>query len=146
MRIALEPLNPSLMNVDGAIWSLDEALDIVEEVDDSNCGVCVDTWNIWRNPHLDDAIRRAGDRIFLVQISDYRRPHTLYDRLVPGDGEIPLGEIVRTIHATGYARPYVVEIFSSESLADSLWKRNLDDVLDASARGFANIWTHALSG
>lgn len=143
MRIALEPLNPSLMNVDGALWSLDEALEIVDEVDEPNCGVCVDTWNVWQNRDLAETVRRAGKRIFLVQVSDYRRPHALYDRLIPGEGEIPLAQFLGAIRDAGYSRPYVIEIFSSESLADSLWKRDLDGVLDASARGFRAAWERA---
>lgn len=143
MRIALEPLNPSLMNVDGALWSLDDALAIVDDVGEPNCGVCVDTWNIWQNRDLETTLRRAGERIFLVQVSDYRRPHALYDRLIPGDGEIPLPQILQTLREVGYSRPYVIEIFSSESLGDSLWKRDLDDVLDASARGFRAAWERA---
>jgi sugar phosphate isomerase/epimerase len=145
MRIALEPLNPSLMNVDSALWSLYDAFEIVEEVGEANCGLCIDTWNVWRDPDLRGVVRRAADRIFLVQLSDYRRPRAFYDRLVPGRGEIPLGEIVRAVHDAGYRRPYVVEIFSSESLPDSLWTRNLDEVLAESAAEFQDIWAHAVA-
>lgn len=145
MRIALEPLNPSLLNVDTAVCSLYDAFEIVEEVGEANCGICLDSWNVWRDPDLKGIVRRASERIFLVQISDYRRPHAFYDRLVPGRGEIPLNEFIRAVHDAGYRRPYVIEIFSSESLADSLWTRNLDEVLADSARGFQDIWEHAVA-
>ncbi|GEM_PF-3830598 len=53
--------------------------------------------------------------------------------------------IVRTIHDAGYRRPYVIEIFSSESLQDSLWTRDLDETLADSARAFQKIWEHAVA-
>ncbi|MFN2459887.1 MAG: sugar phosphate isomerase/epimerase family protein [Candidatus Velthaea sp.] len=139
VRIAFEPLHPSLMNVDSAICTLGDALDLVAAVDHPAFGVCVDTWNVWQTPDLDAAIARAGDRIFLVQISDWRTPRGYYDRTVPGDGRIPLGRIVQATRAAGYAGAYVLEIFSSESLPDSLWRADLDDVLDRSCAGFARI-------
>ena len=140
VRIALEPLNPTLMNIDSSIWGLGEALDIVEHVAHPAFGVCIDTWNIWQSPHLDDAIARAGERIFLVQVSDWRAPLGHYDRLVPGQGTIPLAPIVGAVRSAGYAGPYVVEIFSSESLQGSLWRADLDAVIDRSIVGFDRIW------
>jgi sugar phosphate isomerase/epimerase len=140
MRIALEALNPALMNVDSAIFTLSDALAIVEEVGAGNCGLCVDTWNIWQERDLERTIHRAGKRISLVQVSDYRRPRALYDRLIPGDGEIPLATIVAALLAAGYAGPWIVEILSSESLPDSLWKRDLDEVIDGCIRGFDRVW------
>ncbi|MDQ2993156.1 MAG: sugar phosphate isomerase/epimerase, partial [Candidatus Eremiobacteraeota bacterium] len=146
VRIALEPLNPSLMNLDTSVWALADALDIVEDVGHPAFGLCVDTWNIWQSPGLNEAIQRAGDRIFLVQVSDWRAPLGYYDRLVPGDGTIPLVPIVDAIRSAGYDGPYVVEIFSSESLPGSLWRADLDEVLDRSIVGFGNVWDAVIAG
>jgi sugar phosphate isomerase/epimerase len=146
VRLALEPLNPALMNVDSAVWALGDALDVVEDVGHPAFGLCVDTWNVWQSPRLDETIRRAGERIFLVQVGDWRPPRGWYDRLVPGDGRIPLAPIVAALRAAGYARPYVVELFSSESLEDSLWRADLDAVLDRSIVGFERVWNAVVEG
>ncbi|MGI9049173.1 MAG: sugar phosphate isomerase/epimerase family protein [Rubrobacteraceae bacterium] len=52
VKIALEPLNPVLMNVESAIWTLAQAMRVVEAVDRENFGVCVDNWNIWQNENV----------------------------------------------------------------------------------------------
>ncbi len=140
LRVALEPLNPSLLNVDSSIWALDDALALVQEVDHEAFGLCVDTWNVWKSPKLDETIAAAGDRIFLVQVSDWGSPRGYYDRLVPGDGCIPLGPLLQSVRRAGYTRPYVIEIFSSESLPGSLWKGDLDGLLDRSIEGFDRLW------
>ncbi len=146
VRIALEPLNPTLMNVDSALWSLGDALDLVDEVAHPAFGLCVDTWNIWQSPNLAQTLRRAGDRIFVVQVSDWRAPLGYYDRLVPGDGTAPLVELVKAVNASGYAGPFVIEIFSSESLPGSLWRTDLDQLLDRCTVGFDLIWDAVIAG
>jgi len=47
---------------------------------------------------------------------------------------------VQTIRETGYTGPYVLEIFSGESLPDSIWRCDLDIVLQKNLRAFENIW------
>jgi sugar phosphate isomerase/epimerase len=146
VRIALEPLNPTLMNIDSAIWSLEDALDLVEGIGHPAFGLCVDTWNIWQSPGLSETIRRAGDRIFVVQVSDWRNPLGYYDRLVPGDGTAPLVQIIDAVNQAGYLGPFIVEIFSSESLPGSLWRTDFDQLLDRCTVGFDTIWDAVIAG
>ncbi len=141
VRIALEPLNPSLMNVDSSIWSLGQAMDIVEAVDEEALGLCVDSWNIWQSPDLAGEIQRAGPKIFLVQLSDYGVPRGYYDRLNIGEGCIPLSLLIESIERSGYAGPYVLEIFSSESLPHSLWLTDLEGLLRKNFQAFSALWT-----
>lgn len=144
MRLAYEPLNPVLFNTDTALWGLDSALDLVRAIDHPALGLCVDTWNIFQTPNLYDAIRAAADRTFLVQVSDWRRPRSGADRVSLGQGTIDNAAIVKAVRTAGYRRPYVLEIFSSESLADSIWKADLDDVIESNVRQFARIWEASL--
>jgi len=140
MRIAYEPLNPVLFNTDTALWGLDQALELVERVGHEALGLCVDTWNIFQTPALHTVIRACGSRIFLVQVSDWHRPRSGADRISLGDGEIDNAAIVRTIRQTGYSGPYVLEIFSGESLPDSIWRSDLDVVLQKNIAAFARLW------
>lgn len=143
MTIAFEPLNPILFNSDTALWGLDRGLELIERIDHPALGLTCDTWNIFQTPDVLSVIRQCGSRIFLVQVSDWRRPHSNADRRCLGDGSIPTVELLGAIRAAGYRRPYVVEIFSSESLPDSLWKANLDEVIDRNIVAFERMWEAA---
>lgn len=145
MRIAFEPLAPTLMNVETAICSLADGLALVREVDHESVGLCVDTWNVAATPDLNTVIERAAEKIFIVQVSDARLPHAYDDRLVPGDGSLPLASMLRACRHSGYDGPYVVEIFSDASLADSLWRSDLREVVIRCARGFERVWNEALN-
>ncbi len=143
VRLALEPLNPALMNVESAIWTLEQSMRIVTAVDRDNFGVCVDTWNVWQNADVGEAIKACGDRIFVVQVSDWRTPRSVADRHVVGQGEIPLPSLIRAIHESGYRGAYVLEIFSSE-VPDSLWDTDLSEVIRDSRIGLEKAWREAV--
>lgn len=140
MRLAFEPLNPMLMNSDTAIWSLDVALQLVETVAHPSFGLCVDFWNICQSAKLCELIERADERIYLVQVSDYRVPRSHNDRVSIGDGIILLEPILRALQSTSYDGPYVLEIFSGESLPDSLWRADFEEVLRRNMASFAAAW------
>jgi sugar phosphate isomerase/epimerase len=139
VRIALEPLNAAIMNIESAIWTLPQAMQIVEAVDRDNFGICLDFWNVWQNADIEEHIRGCGNKIFLVQASDWRAPHSFQDRLVPGGGEIPLPSLLRAAHDGGYRGPYIVEIFSAD-VSDSLWEGDLDQVIQDSRTGLDAAW------
>ncbi len=141
MRLAFEPLNPMLMNSDTAIWSLDDALELVDMVDHPSFGVCVDLWNVCQTGDLPSVIRKAAERIFLVQVSDYRCPRSHNDRVCIGDGNIDFPRILAAIRSTVYDGPYVLEIFSSESLPDSLWRADFEEVVRRNMTAFEHAWT-----
>ncbi len=141
MRIAFEPLSPVNIHTDTAVWGLDQGLELIERVNHPAAGLCIDTWNVWQTPALERVIEQCGNRIFLVQLSDWRTPRSTADRFNLGEGVIPLERIVSAIRRTGYSGAWVVEILSSFYLRHSLWKENLDDVLHKNARAFARLWT-----
>ncbi|HEV3153358.1 MAG TPA: sugar phosphate isomerase/epimerase family protein [Candidatus Baltobacteraceae bacterium] len=143
MRIAFEPLSPVNIHTDTAVWGLDQGLDVIERVADPNVGICIDSWNVWQTPQLEDVIRRCGDRIFVVQLSDWQTPRSTADRYTLGTGEIDLRAMIRAIRATGYDGPWVVEILSSMHLDGSLWKRDLDRVLEENRAAFDRIWAQS---
>jgi sugar phosphate isomerase/epimerase len=142
VTMALEPLNPTSVNVESAIWTIDQALDVIDASGSDHVGLCLDYWNIWQNADVDAAIARAGERILTVQASDWRTPRSFADRLLPGDGTIPLATLIKTTRATGYARPWVVEIFSND-VSDSLYDGDLEAVVRRCREGMAAAWTDA---
>lgn len=142
VTMALEPLNPTSVNVETAIWTIDQALEVIDASGSNHVGLCLDYWNIWQNTDVEAAIARAGDRIFTVQASDWRIPRSFADRIIPGDGTIPLASLIKATRATGYARPWVVEIFSND-VPDSLYDDDLEAVVTRCRAGMANAWFDA---
>jgi sugar phosphate isomerase/epimerase len=143
-KIALEPLNASIANIESAIWTVAQAMEIIRAVDRENFGLCLDTWNVWQNADVQQEITRAGDRIFVVQISDWRTPRSFQDRLVPGEGATPLPALLRAIRESGWTGPYSVEIFSSQELPDSLWSAVSAEVIARSRAGLDAAWQASL--
>ncbi len=142
VKVALEPLNASIANIETAIWTLQQAMQVVDAVGEDSFGICLDCWNVWQNAGLLEAIRDCGPKIFVVQISDWRTPRSFLDRLVPGQGEIPLPEFLRAVHDAGFRGAYSVEIFSS-GVPGALWDSDLEQVILGSKAGMERAWRAA---
>lgn len=127
VRLAVEPLHPRHTDF---INTLAQAQALIEEIDHPLCGLFVDTYQLWRSDDLLPAITRAADHIMAVHVADSRpAPRSVEDRLVPGDGVIPLREILDAVKKTGYDGWYTIEIMSDElwgSDYDQLARRCLD--------------------
>lgn len=145
VRVCLEPLNPTIMNVESTIWTLQQGLEVVRAVDRENFGICLDLWNIFQGADVEHAIRACGDRTFIVQLADWRTPRSYQDRHIPGRGEIPLPRLLRAIHESGYRGPYVVEIFSS-GVPDALWEGDLSRLVSDCHAGLDAAWHAAFAG
>lgn len=143
VRIAFEPLSPVNIHTDTAVWGLDQGLEVVDAVSHPAVGLCLDTWNVWQTPSLEDVIHQCGKRIFVVQLSDWKTPRSTADRYILGEGEIPFDRIVRAIRRTGYGEAWIVELLSSFHLEGSLWKSDLDDVLRKNREAFERIWARS---
>ena len=139
VKLALEPLNPTSVNVESAIWTIDQALSVIEGAGRDEVGLCLDYWNIWQDAEVERQISRAGDRIFTVQASDWRTPRSFADRIAPGDGDIPLSDMITATRKAGFTGPYVVEIFSDD-VADSLYDGDLDALVDRCKAGMQAAW------
>jgi sugar phosphate isomerase/epimerase len=115
VRLGLEPIvewQSDYLN------TLGEALELAELVDHPSLGVYPDTFHLWRTGTMLEDIERAGDRIFGVHINDWEPGDDHANRL-PGDGVIPLVEVVRAIEATGYRGTYDNEYMYDAGLIGS---------------------------
>lgn len=139
VQLSLEPLSPTSLNAETAIWTLNQAMDILDAVDHPALGLCLDIWNIWQQADLDDALIRAVPHTNVLQVSDWRVPRSSGDRLIPGEGEIPLGSLLHRIHQLGFRGACTVEIFSNH-VADSLYDQDLNSVIQRSRSGLETAW------
>lgn len=142
---------------EGAAWtpihSLEQCLDLVDEVDMENFGLVVDFWHFWASrgggpggraedgssqsaAHGDAAgfeeiSRLDKSIIFGVHIADGYRPvagepwpeETELRGALPGDGDVPIQEWVDAVKATGYDGFY-----SGEILNPRLWEADLTEI------------------
>ena len=142
VSLSLEPLNPTSVNVESAIWTIEQALEIIDGVGHPAMGLCLDYWNIWQQDDVCGAIRKAGKKINVLQVSDWRTPYSATDRLIPGDGVIPLHDMLRATWEAGFRGACTVEIFSSE-VPDSLYDGDLEALISQSRKGLENAWNKA---
>ena len=125
--LAIEPLHPMQAAERACINTLEQALDICEELGEG-IGIALDVYHVWWDPKLEAQIRRAGKkRIIAYHICDWLVPtrDLLNDRGMMGDGVIDLPRIRGWVEAAGYAGFQEVEIFSELDW----WKRDPDEVL-----------------
>ena len=132
MPLAIEPLHPMYAADRACINTLEQALDVCDELDPQRTGalgVAVDAYHVWWDPKLQQQIARAGrDRLLAFHVCDWLTPTTdlLNDRGMMGDGVIDLPQLRGWVEAQGFAGYSEVEIFST----GNWWKRPHDEVLD----------------
>jgi sugar phosphate isomerase/epimerase len=74
-------------------------------------GVCIDFFACWTEAGLKETIRRAMPRCHLVQVCDYvYGDRSLPSRAVPGDGVIPIRQLIGWILEAGYTGVFDLEI------------------------------------
>jgi sugar phosphate isomerase/epimerase len=119
VKLGLEILHPMYLDSWSAITTLEQAMDIIENVDSTHVGVVLDLYHIFWDPKLSEGIKRAAGKIFGVHINDWRFPtrDILLDRVVMGNGIIPANRIIKEINATGYEGFFDIEILSEELAA-----------------------------
>ncbi len=138
VRLALEPLHPLAMNEDTFAWNLEDARDIVDAVAHDAVGICADVWNLAGQHDVRAQLAACGDRIFVAQVSDYRRPRSYLDRLAVGDGSIDFAPFLGGLHEAGFGGPIVLEIFSKD-VPDSLYDGDLHAVVSRSRDALARL-------
>lgn len=100
----------------GFVYTLRDQLAVA---DATGLSIGLDLYWAWREAGLLESVERAGDRLCLVQVSDWV-PGTLSmpDRAVPGDGAIPLSSLLNAIRASGYTATMDLELLGPRITAE----------------------------
>jgi len=140
MPLAIEPLHPMQAADRACVNTLEQALDLCDELDPGRTGalgVALDAYHVWWDPKLATQIERAGaDRLLAYHICDWLLPtrDLLNDRGMPGDGVIELRKLRSLVEAAGYQGAVEIEIFS-----EAWWSRPLEEVLDVCISRFKSV-------
>jgi sugar phosphate isomerase/epimerase len=140
MPLAIEPLHPMQAADRACVNTLEQALDLCDELDPGNTGtlgIALDAYHVWWDPKLAAQIQRAGaGRLLAYHICDWLVPtrDLLNDRGMPGDGVIELKKLRGLVEAAGYQGAVEIEIFS-----DAWWSRPMEEVLDVCIFRFTSV-------
>ena len=107
LPLALEHTHALRADV-GFVHTLRDALALAEA---AGIDVLLECNACWTERALGSTIAEGIGRIRLVQVSDYRvGTHCTPDRLVPGDGDIPLRRIIGQLLSAGYTGIFDLEL------------------------------------
>ncbi len=98
----------------------DELIRFVDEVNMPNVKIMFDTFhaNI-EEKNIGDAIRKAGERICFVQLSEN-------DRSTPGKGNVDWKSTFQALNDIGYDHWLSIEAFSKKLPAANIWRKMFD--------------------
>lgn len=116
LQLALQPMHRVCKRSWTFLHSIEETMDVISAVDRTCLGMTCNTFHLSRSRSLCRRIREFSTWIRLVQLCDGpRRPRHDHDRRLPGEGELPLAEVVATLEEAGYRGRYEVEVMSPDA-------------------------------
>lgn len=114
VRLCVLPMHSYFAESWTFLNTLDETLELLARVNHPHAGLAFDTYHLWNEPGLIERIPELASLTGVVQVSDARRqPRSRAERCVPGDGCIPLREIVQAFQQSGYDGYYDVQVWSN---------------------------------
>lgn len=113
VSIAMQPMHRRPIERWSFLNSLDAATEMLAWCDHPHVGMVFDLFQFWREPDLCLRIPAVAPWIKLAALCDAQAPAVCDDdRRLPGQGEIPLTEIVTALEAAGYRGAYDVQLIS----------------------------------
>ena len=110
---AIEHTNSLRVDV-GFVHTLRDAIDLAGRL---GTGVCMEMNACWAERDLTVTIQHGIDRIRLVQVSDFKIGTVASSqRLVPGDGDIPVARIIDDLLTAGYKGSFELELIGDAIL------------------------------
>jgi sugar phosphate isomerase/epimerase len=107
IAFAIEHTNSLRVDV-GFVHTLKDAIDLAHRL---GTGVCMELNACWAERDLATTIRDGIDALRLIQVSDFKvGTRSTPNRLVPGDGDIPLVRIIGDVIAAGYTGCFDLEL------------------------------------
>jgi len=125
VRLALE-----FRSSDTFCSSLDTAVRLVESCGEPNVGVNLDVFHFFKGPSKEaDLELLSSKNLAFVQVCDLagvpRELATDADRILPGDGDLPLDALLKKLKSRGYDGPVSLELMNP-----TLWQMKPPQVME----------------
>lgn len=133
--LAVLPMH-SMFSKDWTFLStIDDTLEILDRCRHPRVRMAFDAYHLWQEPGLIERIPALAPRTSVVRLSDWRDPPRCeYDRCLPGDGHIPLADVLRAFNRSGYTGFYEMEIWS-----EKLWAGDYVKLLEECCERFRTL-------
>ena len=103
------------------VSTVEMAHEIAQSAGRENGGVMFDVWHYFRGGSTREGLLRAAPRITAIQLDDAPAQaesnlvdETLHRRLLPGDGDAEVSELIRILDEGGCTAPLGVEVFCDD--------------------------------
>jgi sugar phosphate isomerase/epimerase len=143
VTIALEPIHRSEADVFTLISDIPQTIKMLQELNQPSFKMLFDTWHLWDTDDIFANIHDHIDLIAGVHIADWKvgETRTWADRAFPGEGKVPVMELVQALDSAGFRGHYDIEIFSDDGrydadYPDSLWKLPPEEIVERTTRIF----------
>jgi sugar phosphate isomerase/epimerase len=105
--VLLEPTNPLRADISFVFWQRD-AMDLARQ---AGTKVMLDFQSCWYERGLEEVVRKNIDLVGITQISDFVIGTTeTGNRVVPGDGDIPLERLLAMVLDAGFVGSFDLEV------------------------------------
>ena len=134
VKLGVEPMRRRFARNWTFLHTLDDTLQVVDDCHAPGVvGMVVDTSHLRAEPRLLERIPEVAERVVGVQLNDRRnKSASETDGCLPGDGAIPVREIMHGFLKCGYRGFFEVEAWS-----DELWRSNYVETLETCRSKFA---------
>lgn len=130
--LALQPMHRTFHNWT-FLHSLDAALDVVQRCRHRRVKLAVDVYQLaWDEAFL-KRLAECVPQVALVQLSDGNRPpQSRHERCLPGEGRLPLAELIDTLFLRRYTGAFELAVWSDQLWVSGReflpfdWRRQLD--------------------
>ena len=138
VALAIEPMHPACAGDWTFLTSVDDALEIIDQVGSPQIKLAFDTYHLCHDDRMVDRLESLVPHVAIVHIGDTKAaPDGEQNRCRLGEGQLPLGEIVARFDAAGYRGYFDVELLGEEIEATDYrqlichCKRTLDEMLSS---------------
>jgi sugar phosphate isomerase/epimerase len=115
VNLALEPMHVGCAAECTFLTNIKDALEVIGKVSHPRVQLAFDTYHIAEEPGLIDWIPELTPRIGIVHLGDRKDPpNHEHNRCRLGEGNLPLGEIIKALAGAGFDGDYDVELMGEE--------------------------------
>ena len=113
--LSLQPMRPEFEHAWTFLHTLDHALEVLDRVNHSAVQLAFDTYHLSHEPGLLKRLPELVPHIGVLQVSDARsKVADEYDRVLPGEGVLPVEAIVSGVIDAGYCGFVDYQIWSGD--------------------------------